>query len=97
MEVINPDNTKSNIDVNKLDDYLALQLEEQEKFIQFCKRYNLYVWGFTLDSKSQGGGFFNLPEGDDLKRDFIINMSKKIGELTSGEWVLVPRKFIESL
>lgn len=95
MEIINPDNTKSNIDTNKLDDYTAMSLEKQEEFIKFCKQYGFYVWAFTLNSKFQGGGFYNLPEDLELKKAFILNMGDKIEQLTKGAFLLVPREFVK--
>lgn len=95
MEIINPDNSKTDININNLDDYLSLQLQKQEEIINFFKRYGMYIWAFTLDSKSQGGGFFNLPDENKLKLDFIINMGAKIEQLTNGEFLLIPKKFLE--
>ena len=90
MEIIDTTdgNRKKNIDLNKVDDYIALQLEFQEETIKFYKKYGMYIWAFTLDSKGQGGGFYQLPTEDKDRILFFNNMKEKIEHLTKGAFTL---------
>lgn len=89
MEIINTkNNRKEEIDTNKLDDYLSLQLEHQEDTVKFYKKYGMYIWAFTLDSEGRGGAFYNLPEKEEEKMLFVDNMKEKIEHLTNGAFTL---------
>ena len=90
MELINTknNNKKEEINTDKLDDYLSLQLEHQEETVKFYKKYGMYIWAFTLDSQGRGGGFYNLPENQEERTLFVCNMKEKIEHLTNGAFIL---------
>ncbi len=71
-------------ETSELRDYIALQIEEQHKFNEFCSKNGLYIWAFTLDSEGNGGAFFNMPNDKELREKFIINVDKKLRELTEN-------------
>lgn len=72
------------VETDNMRDYIALQLEEINKFKNFCVQNGIFVWGFTLDSEDGGGGFFYMPKDEATKKKFIINMDTKLRELTQN-------------